>query len=128
MSDETNDPKNNLRIVEFDKRKAPGGNAEANKIVADMFITLSERAKAGDIQDFVITFKSESRGIESMIGAGGGVRGFDFIGYIGMLEILKQRLLGIMSQMTYAYAYEEPKKTPTPEKPDDDGKDQTPKP
>ena len=75
-----------------------------------MFKTLSERAAEGDIEDFVITFKSESRGVESMIGAGGGVYKFDFVGYIGMLEVLKQRLLGIMSQMTYAYDYSERKK------------------
>ena len=113
MSDETtNDPRNNLRVLEFDKKKANSGNAEANKIVSDMFKTLSERALKGDIEDFVITFKSNSRGIESMIGAGDGVRRFDFIGYIGMLEVLKQRLLGIMSQMTYSYAYEEPPKAP----------------
>ena len=115
MSDEK-DPRNNLRILEFSKEKR---STEANKIVSDMFKTLSERAEAGDIEDFVITFKSGSRGIESMIGAAGGVSRFDFIGYIGMLEVLKQRLLGIMSQMTYAYAYENEPKKPETEKKDE---------
>lgn len=101
--------------MEFQREKK-NGNSEANKIVSDMFRTLSERAAQGDIEDFVITFKSESRGVESMIGAGGGVYKFDFVGYIGMLEVLKQRLLGIMGQMTYAYDYAEQHKESESEK------------
>ena len=108
MSDENNEIKTNLRVLEFDKRKER--SAESNKVISDMFLRLSERALEGDIDDFVITFKSTTRGIESMIGAGGGVYKFDFVGYIGMLEVLKQRLMGIMSQMTYAYEHEAPKK------------------
>lgn len=104
MSDEK-DQRTNLRVLEFNNKKEKQ-NDEANKLVADMFKTLSERALAGDIEDFIITFKSNSRGVESMIGAGGGVSRFDFLGYIGMLEILKTRLMSIMSQMTYAYPYE----------------------
>jgi len=117
MSDEK-DPKTNLRVLEFERKKE---SSESNKIVADMFRTLAKRADAGDIEDFVITFKSESRGIESMIGAGRSVRGFDFIGYIGMLEVLKQRLLGIMSQMTYAYTYEGEEKEEPKQSEDKDG-------
>ena len=81
MSDEKDQGKGNLRVLEFSNTKEKR-NSEANKVVSDMFKQLSERAAAGDIEDFVITFKSESRGVESMIGAGGGVGRFDFIGYI----------------------------------------------
>ncbi len=116
MSDEKDQGKGNLRVLEFSNTKEKR-NSEANKVVSDMFKQLSERAAAGDIEDFVITFKSESRGVESMIGAGGGR--FDFIGYIGMLEILKQRLLGIMSQMTYAYAFEKEREPTKPETKDE---------
>lgn len=118
MSDEKEQGKGNLRVLEFSNTKEKR-NSEANKVVSDMFKQLSERAAAGDIEDFVITFKSESRGVESMIGAGGGVARFDFIGYIGMLEILKQRLLGIMSQMTYAYAFEKEREPTKPETKDE---------
>ena len=118
MSDEKDQGKGNLRVLEFSNTKEKR-NSEANKVVSDMFKQLSERAAAGDIEDFVITFKSESRGVESMIGAGGGVGRFDFIGYIGMLEILKQRLLGIMSQMTYAYAFEKEREPTKPETKDE---------
>jgi hypothetical protein len=110
MSDEK-DPKTNLRILEFDKKKE---RTEANETVRDMFLDLAKRADEGDIEDFVITFRSVSRGTESMIG--GTVKGFDFIGYIGMLEVLKTRMMTIMSRSTYAYAYEKPKKEE--EKPD----------
>ena len=110
MSDEK-DQKTNLRVLEFGKKKERN---EANKVVADMFNTLSKRAMDGDIEDFVITFRSQSRGVESMIG--GTIREFDFISYLGMLEVLKLRLLDIMSRMTYAYSYEKEDK---PEKPDE---------
>lgn len=123
MSDEKEQGKGNLRVLEFSSTKDKRNN-EANKVVSDMFRQLSERAAKGDIEDFVITFKSASRGVESMIGAGGGVARFDFIGYIGMLEVLKQRLLGIMSQMTYAYAFErEQEKPKTEEKMDEQSTD-----
>lgn len=114
MSDEKEQGKGNLRVLEFNNTKEKR-TSEANKIVADMFRQLSERAEAGDIEDFVITFRSNTRGVESMIGAGGGVARFDFIAYIGMLEVLKQRLLGIMSQMMYAYEFkrEQPKSEET---------------
>lgn len=115
MSDEKDQGKGNLRVLEFSNTKEKR-NSEANKVVSDMFKQLSERAAAGDIKDFVITFKSESRGVESMIGAGGR---FDFIGYIGMLEILKQRLLGIMSQRTYAYDFEKEREPTKPETKDE---------
>jgi hypothetical protein len=122
MSDETNEQKPNLRVLDFSKEKHIA--TDSNKMIADMFKGLADRALQGDIEDFVITFKSNSRGIESMIGASDGINKFDFVGYIGMLEVLKQRLLGIMSQRMYAYAYEgEPAKNedkdeqPEPEKP-----------
>lgn len=106
--------KTNLRVLEFDRKKERN---EANEVVADMFQKLAERAKEGDIEDFVITFRSASRGTESMIG--GTIRGFDFVGYIGMLEVLKQRLLDIMSNMTYAYSFEKPSKDKQKEETDD---------
>lgn len=119
MSDEKEQGKGkgNLRVLEFNNTKEKRTN-EANKVVADMFKQLSERAEAGDIEDFVITFRSNSRGVESMIGAGGGVARFDFIAYIGMLEVLKQRLLGIMSQMMYAYEFK--REQPKPEEKKDE--------
>ena len=94
-------PKGKLHVLDFDKKKE---RTEANETVADMFQELSKRALDGDVEDFVITFRSASRGVESMIG--GTVKGFDFIGYLGMLELLKQRLISIMGQRSYAYSYE----------------------
>jgi hypothetical protein len=112
MDDTKEGESSKLRIVDFDRKKE---RTEANEVVAQMFDKLASRAREGDIEDFVITFKSESKGVESMIG--GTIRGFDFIGYIGMLEVLKQRLLDVMSQMTYAYGFDgEDDDEPTPEK------------
>lgn len=118
MSDEIKDPKNNLRILEFDTKKKE--RTEANEIVAAMFTKLSQRALDGDINDFVMTFRSESRGIESMIG--GTIRGFDFVGYLGMLELLKQRLFSIMNRMSYSYEFEKD----TPSRPEDKEKKDEP--
>lgn len=113
--------KTNLRVLEFDRKKERN---EANEVVADMFQKLADRARQGEIEDFVITFRSSTKGTESMIG--GTIRGFDFVGYIGMLEVLKQRLLDIMSNMTYAYSFEKPSKgKPEEEKGDGDSTEET---
>lgn len=117
MSDEKEQGKGNLRVLEFNNTN------ENNKVVADMFKQLAERAESGDIEDFVITFRSQTRGVESMIGAGGGVSKFDFIGYLGMLELLKQRLIGIMSQMMYAYEFKKSPPTKPEEKSDEQSTD-----
>lgn len=126
MSDEK-DPsqeKTNLRVLEFNNTKEKR-TTENNKVVADMFKQLSERAEAGDIEDFVITFRSQTRGVESMIGAGGGVSKFDFIGYLGMLELLKQRLIGIMSQMMYSYEFKRDFEKPKTEEPKNEEPEKT---
>ncbi len=126
MSDEK-DPsqeKTNLRVLEFNNTKEKRTN-ENNKVVADMFKQLAERAEAGDIEDFVITFRSQTRGVESMIGAGGGVSKFDFIGYLGMLELLKQRLIGIMSQMMYSYEFKRDFEKPKTEEPKNEEPEKT---
>lgn len=121
MSDDQNQEKPNLRVLEFSSVKDKKETNESHKVMADMFRQLADRAAQGDINDFVITFKSESRGVESMIGVGEGIGNFDFVGYIGMLEVLKQRVMGIMSQMTYAYEFgeddmpQQPKKQDEPE-------------
>lgn len=108
-------PKSKLRILETTATNEE--RAEANKVVADMFNSLSQRALDGDIADFAITFRSKTKGVESMIG--GTVKGFDFMAYLGMLEVLKQRLLYVMSQQGYSYVYETTKKDEKdgPEKP-----------
>lgn len=101
MSDEKNQEKPDLKVLEFSKKKTEG-----SKVVTDMFKELAVRAETGDIRDFIITFRSESKGIESMVGAGDGIGNFNFVSYIGMLEVLKQRLLDIMAEMMQSYDFE----------------------
>lgn len=114
-----------LNVVSFDPNaKKDEKAAETAQFMQKILSELATRAADGDITDFIITFKSK-RGTESMIG--GDVSAIDYIGYVGMLEVLKNRLLQIMSRMSYAYSVD--KDTGKTNKPDEVKKDEpeTPK-
>lgn len=106
MSDQDENEKPKFKVLEFDNVKSifeerDKDEAEKNKVLADMFKNMSERAAKGELDGFVMTLRTTKGSVESLIG--GLSRGFDFIGYVGMLESLKLRLLDIMSQFSYMY-------------------------
>jgi hypothetical protein len=111
MSDQE-EGKPKFKVLEFDNVKSISeerdkDELERNKVLSDMFKKMSERAAKGELDGFVMTLKTSKGSVESLIG--GLSRGFDFIGYVGMLESLKMRLLDIMSQFSYMY-YASPEK------------------
>jgi hypothetical protein len=103
--DNSNNKKPNLIALEFDRRKAQ--KESANAMVVELLEKLVERARNGEIESFAITFRTFSDSAESMVG--GDMDDFDFVGYIGMLEVLKQRLLDVTSSITEYYSLDEDK-------------------
>jgi hypothetical protein len=101
--DNSNNKKPNLIALEFDRKKAQ--KESANAMVVELLEKLAERARKGEIESFIIALRTFPDGAESMLG--GDLEDFDFVGYIGMLEILKQRLLDITSDMTEYYPLDE---------------------
>ena len=106
MSDQGENEKPNFKVLEFDNvksisEKRDKDEAEKNKVLVDMFKRMSERAAKGELDGFVMTLRTTKGSVESLIG--GLSKDFDFIGYVGMLESLKMRLLDIMSQFSYMY-------------------------
>lgn len=101
----------NVKILSTERDKE---QKETNEALYKMFTMMAERAKKGEIDGFVMTLRTTKGAVESLIGGIG--RGFDFVGYIGMLELLKDRLIELMAQFSYMYYSTEDK----PEG-DDDG-------
>lgn len=117
MSDQEN-PKEKFKVLHTDNvtslaEERAKHDAERDKAISEMFTKLADRAAKGELDGFVMTLRTSKGSVESLIG--GLSRSFDFIGYVGMLESLKIRLLDMMSQFSYMYyssedGKDEPKK------------------
>lgn len=88
----------NVKVLELERDKE---RKETDEALAKMFTMMAGRAKKGEIDGFVMTLRTTKGSVESLIGGIG--RGFDFVGYIGMLELLKDRLMQLMAQFSYMY-------------------------
>lgn len=98
----------NIRALE---PRAEKEQKETNEALHKILSTLADRASKGELESFIMTIKTTKGSVESMIG--GLDSNFDFVGSIGMLEVLKDRLMQMMAQFSYMYYSSE----------DEDGKD-----